>query len=308
MKVRGTFEVLPSAPFGTPEEGTTVLPSGPGQFAGDVFHRSLVKVGHGVLSQYRKDGDALQTSVSVAGTEIRFRDNYADVLVEVAEPGKAYSAAATAIDLLLQHLSVSQRRAFSARPLVLETEDGAPLPIPRSVRMASICQYNVARLKGHIELSATACTLSDDRLQRALSYYEHALMLFDARSRLVDPQSRYQKQLISSALLNLWKAATSIIGDPSRRSDQYQRRYRSIGLPSSFKAKLDELKALRDDYDVAHYSLSAESLEALERKAGFAIGVASEVILQYCDHLRTTIDRGGAHNPAAAPAATQRRR
>jgi hypothetical protein len=58
-----------------------------------------------------------------------------------------------------------------------------------------------------------------------------------------------------------------------------------IGLDSTYKPKIDRLKELRDDYDVAHYSLSDDSLKEVEKSYGEAVNIASDILQQYREYL-----------------------
>jgi hypothetical protein len=91
--------------------------------------------------------------------------------------------------------------------------------------------------------------------------------------------------LVSSAFLNAWKAVTTILGDPSADRD-HQRRHRDIGFGKDFSYdKVKRLTDLRNDYDVAHYSLRTDALEEVKAHYGEAIRIASEVIDQYRQHV-----------------------
>ena len=115
----------------------------------------------------------------------------------------------------------------------------------------------------------------------AARYFQHALWLVDQRGRVTDPYDTNAAMLISSIFLNLWKAASVIVGDPSKDKD-YQKRHRALGLTDDFyNEKIMPLRRLRDDSDVAHYSLRNADLEKLKETIGAAIDVVREVIVAH---------------------------
>lgn len=84
--------------------------------------------------------------------------------------------------------------------------------------------------------------------------------------------------VVSAAFLNLWKAITTIVGDPSSDPD-HQSRYKKFGLSFEFyREKIRRVQELRDDNDVAHHSLDLSRLDTIEREFGEATNVALEVI------------------------------
>jgi hypothetical protein len=91
--------------------------------------------------------------------------------------------------------------------------------------------------------------------------------------------------LIASVFLNLWKAISVIVGDPNEDSD-YQRRYKKLNLDYGFfKTKIEKIRYLRNTCDVAHYSLTEESLKEIEVNFGEADSTVTEVLRRYREYL-----------------------
>ena len=128
-------------------------------------------------------------------------------------------------------------------------------------------------------------TLEDPVLDRALQYYEHAMFLFDRRNQIADLFSSHFRYMISEIFLNMWKAATAFIGDPSVDND-YRSRYRRLGIDREFfETKIEVVRNIRNDYDVAHYRIDEERLAEIERNYGLVKEVAERIIRDYRQYL-----------------------
>ena len=286
MKFEITFEISPSGAFGLPELQKTILPSKPGKYYGDEFHtKTFVRTGYGSLPKYRKEEEAINLSLDFGDTKGSIRDNFIKIILDSDNSSNAYEIATNTLDKFLQHLAVSQKRVFTAKPLIIESENGKIYQVPQYLTISSVTIYDLERLSKDIKECQSLCFLDDERLNKALKYFEHAKILYEKRNEIADPLSRHHRYLISSIFLNLWKSVSTIIGDPSRRKDGYQKRYREIGFDINYKSKIDRLKDLRDDYDVAHYNLSEESIDEVEKSFGEAENITAEILNQYRKHL-----------------------
>jgi hypothetical protein len=144
---------------------------------------------------------------------------------------------------------------------------------------------NLNEVAEALRSAATFTTATDERLDRALHYFERALFLFARRRTLASPLSRHHRTLISAIYLNLWKAVTTIVGDPSRDPD-YQRRYRRFGMDHDFwQDRIERLRSLRNVYDVAHSELTEASSAEIEAAYWEGVSKAAEVIRRYREHL-----------------------
>lgn len=96
----------------------------------------------------------------------------------------------------------------------------------------------------------------------------------------------FDNSLISAVFLNLWKAVSTIVGDPSHDRD-YQKRYKKFGFDYQFfTSKIQLLNKLRNSYDVAHYSLDENLLKEVDANVGEAQNIAAEVLRKYREHIR----------------------
>jgi hypothetical protein len=291
MKFTLTFEISPPGLFGLPEKETTVIPSAPGGWHGDVFHTPsmragrFVKAGHGTLSKYREDSERISAPISLGNIKGHITDNFVFLEVQANNHCDALRFAWEDLTVFLQHLSVNAETLFKAAPLIIETDDGCVYPIPTQMRMGLFKVYNLEKLKENISTAQQFSRLNDARLRKALNYYEHALWLYEHATKLENITSRHYPYLISMVFLNLWKCITAIVGDPARKKDRYLKRYSEIGLKQQDKANIDQLKKLRNDCDVAHYALTQESFKEVQKKFGTGLKTAAEVIRVYREHL-----------------------
>src|SRR5437868_7289863 len=111
MKFTITFQIYPEGVFGVPEEGTTVLLARPGSYPGAPVHTgTLTIVGHGTLSEYRQENQAIALPLHLGNVEGRIQDNFMFLQVEASTYREAYDTVVDVLERFLQHLSVSQRR------------------------------------------------------------------------------------------------------------------------------------------------------------------------------------------------------
>jgi hypothetical protein len=277
-----TIRIEPSAPFGVPQPGTTVVPAAPGTINGPPVHGDTgTVVGHGTLSTYRREDAAITLNLKSNRGVIRLRDNFAFIDVEATDSGTAFRAAASLADRFLQHFTISDGQLFTFSSLILESEDRRLHPIPRLIELGTFTAYNLDTLKAHLEEAATYLEIEDKKLILAIDYLQQALALFLNSRAIADPLYRQHSMLISSAFLNMWKAISTIVGDPSIDSD-YQSRYKALGLDHDFfQTKIEKVRNLRNQYDVAHYSLDISDIDAVEHAFGEATNVALETIRRY---------------------------
>jgi len=294
MKFEIRYKIIPEGVFGVPQEGMTVYPTTGEQIFSDTIHsRSGKKAGYGTLSKYRSEDEKLVNSFSFMDCEFIFNDNFLLIKTVEKQPLEAYAKSLLAINFYIKNLNVNQGRLFSAEPIYIESENGDTFEVPKSTQIASMTTYDLKKLKEDITEIVKYDKLFEPRLIQSLNYFEHALLLFEKRNVIADFVSEHNKIFISSIFLNIWKCVTTIVGDPSRKADKYQKRYREIGLEKDFKKEIDSLKELRDNYDVAHYSLNPNSLNEVEKNYGIAVKIAIKVIKKYREYLD---NNRNAHN------------
>lgn len=286
MRFAVTFLVTPAGFFGVPEDGTTVLPVSvsPRDTYSDAMTNTAAKVGHGTLSVFRGEDEKVEIAFALDGAVAHLEDNYLTMSLESVSPYDAYVRTAAIAEALLANLALDKRQPFMHHAVYICDETGQPYPPPLYTNLMKVTTYNLETLKESINTAVHAARVHDQRLERALHYFEHALILHESRQLVGRPGTAHFQSVMAAILLNLWKAVTTIIGEAGTDRD-HQRRYREYGIDRDFLLnEIQTLKRLRDDFDVAHYTLDARATNELEDKYGEALSTTTEVIKKYREH------------------------
>jgi hypothetical protein len=266
-----------------------VLPT-PAKYESDLYIEAPTgdrfrKVVWGSLSVYRSPESKLNEPLEFGEVKGQVEDNYVTLTVQADDADQARTKLVNSIDRLLQHLALKYNVPLSFNGVSMADENNNWYPI-RSVQMnvVSFRAYNLDELRDEVRQVQAFISLNDERLDRALTYFEHAVWLFEQRSRQGDVRSRHAAQVASSIFLNLWKAITTIVGDPDERD--YQSRYKKLGLDYPFfKDGIDKVTRMRNSLDVAHYHLDPTVIAQVDEAIGEAVVVAREVITRYRESL-----------------------
>ena len=254
------FQLSPPAYFGLPDGEKVVVPATP---AGQEVVTPVIDTwtgriaSHGTLSKYRLPPEAMTMDLRQESLQFTCHDNFATLTVDASGAQSAYNTATTAIDLFTQALTVQFGDRFTSEYLGIEDEHGTPLRIARpfQVSLGTTAFYNLHELRDRLT-TAFGWTLSaDPKSRKALLYFEHACILKDVAATLppMGPHAGFTQAL---AFLQLFKALVTIVGEPGKDRD-YQSRFVSLGLPASFyEERVKPLYLIRNDEDVAHYSLA----------------------------------------------------
>jgi hypothetical protein len=286
-------EITPPSPFGLPDGDVLVFPAPGGQFVGPTVHsRAGVKFSHGTLPVYRSLESKLHTVSSPGDVRLTFSDNGLEVQFEAGDRSTALDAGLAIVDQFLQRLALEHGRHFKARPLFLEDEQQNLVPLPITLFGGTVTVFDLKELRGQIETAAVHLFVEDERLRKALDYYEHALFLSSSAPDPdgFSPSNRTAGHLLAAAFLFLWKALSVVVGDPSIDND-YQSRYRDLGLDHKFFADtIEGIRRRRNDDDVAHYRLDDEGLEAVKQEFNVAKVAVRDVIKAYLARLANAKD------------------
>jgi hypothetical protein len=292
------FQIAPPAVFGLPDGTTTVIPGSaePRQFAGPTLDtRTGLFVAHGTLSEYRKPHEALAVpSLELGPCSAKLRDNFLDLTVEAADARQATKVVLPHVDSLLQGMSVLFGQLFSASLLLVEDEAGEPQDIRLSLRRLELFKatvYNIDELASKFETAATWAKYGDDATRKALFYSEHAALLSQFADTLPSdsPHAAFSHAM---AFLQLFKALTTLLGDPSVDRD-YQSRFRRLGLPPDYwNHRAKPLYKVRNDDDVAHYSREMPDAQTFREQYGAAMSVFREALEAHIRLLRASGSEG----------------
>mgnify|MGYP000924420401 CR=1 FL=1 len=282
------FRVGPPGVFGLPDGSRIVVDSETGQEGtGPVIDtRSGTVVSYGQLPRYRTADEALALECSLGPGILSVSDNLFRLTLDAESRREAVERGTALLDQLVRMLSVERGGLYPYETLQVESETGEleVAPDPRQLIRGEVTIYSIGGLKEQILSAAAVGVLDDETLSVALVYHEHAHWLFSLRLRLpmLSPHFGY---VITSAYLHLWKTITTILGDPSKDRD-YQRRFVEYGLPKDFWAsRVKPLQDVRNNYDVAHYSLDPEAIRSVEKSFGQAHAVCKTVVHAYTQYL-----------------------
>jgi hypothetical protein len=127
--------------------------------------------------------------------------------------------------------------------------------------------------------------LVDERLDKSLAYYSHALLLVRVLDSSPSLRGNHRFLLCADILLHAHKAMSAIVGDPSTDKD-YQSRYKAIGVKAETWSRIEGIRQeVRNALDVAHYRPDWEAMKQLPNHVKPAEAVASDVIGEYMDWL-----------------------
>ena len=140
--------------------------------------------------------------------------------------------------------------------------------------------YSTREVQQRLEVAFQWATRVDERGRKALLYFEHGCLLSEFAQTL--PMfSAHAGFSWALAFLQLYKALATILGEPGTDRD-YQSRAGRLGLPSDFWAtRVKELYNVRNDEDVAHYSLNVPDHGAMINRFGQAGGAFRDVFAAY---------------------------
>lgn len=283
---RFLFRIGPPGFFGLPDSDKVVVPAKPEgrQVVGPVLDtRTGQLVSHGTLSEFRPPDQALKTSLTSQELSLSFNDNFLEVIANAENVQLAADRALSYVDLLTQALTSMYGGLFSASLLSAEDSNGVPQPVqagPKAIQLFQAIFFNIDELRERVATAALWATVADAAAKKALFYFEHACLVKEFSDTL-PPTSHHSAFSMALAFLQLFKALTAIIGDPSSDRD-YQSRFRRLGLARDFwEAKVRPLYDVRNEEDVAHYSHEFPDPHAFRAKYVEAISVFREAFMAY---------------------------
>ncbi len=198
----------------------------------------------------------VQVNVSGSGFRCTFSDNFMVLETDADSAQAAYDACSLVADNLMQALSVLHGNRFSAVWTSIESADGVRQLIKKldAIPVLQATIFNTQALQDRIAIAVRWADISDQRLKKAFLYFEHACLLREFAQSL-QPYGAHAAFSNAMAFLQLFKALTAIVGEPGTDLD-YQRRAKELGLGSDFwRERVKPLYLVRNDDDVAHYSL-----------------------------------------------------
>jgi hypothetical protein len=281
------FKLSPPAVFGLPDGDKVVIPTTKAgehrKLVGPTLDvRSRVLVSHGTLPQYRGDPEAVHVDLVAGALRLVANDNFVRVFADTANANEAYAAAMELVELVCQGMAAQVGVRFSAEHLSVQDANGTPQGVerPGALKFLNAAIYNTSELQKRLETAFAWAARIDDRGRKALLYLEHGCLLSEFADTLpiFSPHASFSWAL---AFLQLYKALTTLLGEPGTDRD-YQSRAGRLGLPSDFWLKrVKELYEVRNDEDVAHYSLKDPHPGAMQNRFGQAAAVFKDAFAAY---------------------------
>ncbi len=303
MRFEARLVLSPAWPFGVQDGDATVVPSGDSgvTVTGAIIDTRMGTVaGHGTTSSFRADSESINLEGEVDGLHLSISDNFVTISGDAKDLVTAFAVIQSATSRVLQHLSVSHGTRFTAELLGLMDQHGDKIRTPTVINMLNARVYNLQQMKDHLEEAIRYSPLSDARLVAALQYYDAGLQVPSLAPRELGPRPAVlPTPLAVVEFLSYWKSVTTIMGDPSRRRDRAQSRYKALGFDEDAKLVFDELKEIRDASDVAHYSLDSEAIDSVRASLGKARAFARRLISGYREYLTAQTACSAGHQADA---------
>lgn len=291
-------KLKPPAIFGLPDGDMVVVPIGPdGQtnITGPNLDTLTGKIaGYGTLSEFRKPDHAVDVGFSGATISLNVRDNFVSVQLHSDSAQEALERASEFLDRFCQCISVQVGQRVFASLESLEDGQGKlhHAYIRRTVPLFSAAVYNLKQLQTQLQSSFHWASVLDERAGKALFYFEHAHLLYEF-SKNLPVHSPHAAFSLGTAFLQMFKGLVTVVGEPGVDSD-HQRRAKRLGLGADFWAtRVQPLCKIRNDDDVAHYSLKSPDLAAAHRQFAEAGGTFREAFAAYVCFLRDGEEAGG---------------
>ena len=295
---KALFRLSPPSAFGLPDRDKLVVPMSPApaDISGPMIDtRTGLQVAHGTLSKYRKEAAAINLKFGLSGMAATLRDNFLTVELRGTNPQLAAENAYASVRKFLQALSLLEKNRFEATLLSFDDANGKAQQVHLELRKLTsldISIYNTQELAEKVKAAAAWAEMKDQASEKALFYYEHASLLYEF-SRTLPFRSPHATLSRAMAFLQLFKALTSLIGDPSSDKD-YQSRAKKIGLaPDFWKDKAKPLYEIRNDSDVAHYSKSMPEPHAFLEAYEQAVEVFTEALRAHIAYLERQVGKVG---------------
>ncbi|MBP9096785.1 MAG: hypothetical protein KBG21_09270 [Ignavibacteria bacterium] len=296
-KYKTTFEIKPSCWFGLPEENTLVIPTNT-KF--EIYHSPFSKFYRPIsLSQFRKVTERILKNFVLDNMAVKLDDNFIEFTFTAQNSEIASTKVKETLTKFLKILQVNVGSSFfyyinreilednRVIEFIYKDETGSSL-----VEGFSLVGYDLEKTNIDLDVSLKEFMIQDSKILRFCDYYDRATFLesfFLKEDYIIE--YRYSKFLRTEIFLNYFKAITVIVGDQSVDSD-YQSRYKKFGLDYTFfRDELEPLRVIRNNADIAHYSMSdSKRIEAEIAKKSVDVKLtAVKVYKSYVDFLMSNI-------------------
>lgn len=284
---RITFEIQPSGWFGLPDGNNIVMPSA--EFKIHISPETN-RVRMITLSKFRSESEIIKLEGNYNDIKIEIIDNHIIFFLSEVNPEKAYFKSVDILITLLKVLQINSKRGFLRYQRLEIVENNKQIYFPQEtgkLNNFNLIVYNIEKLKSALFESFKQINYLDEKIKRFLEYYDRGTFLMSLLGNDELNSIRYQNYLNSEIFINFYKAISVILGDPSIDKD-YQSRYKSFGFDLNFFTnELEPLRTIRNNFDVAHYTLQDDNKlqEEVNKNISKIMNTSIQVYCKYLKHI-----------------------
>lgn len=166
--------------------------------------------------------------------------------------------------------------------------DGIASPVPRARIDFVFDVIDIDKLIQSVHSAFEDSQLQDPRLEKSAQYYSSGKIIYDltVNDRGCQFNHHFASHQILASHLLFFKSCTAIVGDPATEK-RFQSAYRDRGISRDTFSRILEIKLQRDKEDVAHSSEIRLDRGRSMEMAKHAREVASAVLIEYIQYLRS---------------------
>jgi hypothetical protein len=292
MRFTAILRLHPESVFGLPDHKRIVVPaavdSSPREIRFPAIDpHTLREVGHGTMSEFRKDTDAVTMDLKLRGCDASLRDNFLTITVEAKDTQDARLKIRHTVTSFLRRLEILQNVPLHYYRVKMTSDDGA-LDVDAERAEFGVTAYNTAELAEFVRSASDMLTVDDTTFEQGLFYFEHALLLTQRLTDLTNRFNEHSELVLSEAFLHFWKSATIILGDTTRQSTaEISKRSAALGLDSGFyDREVKPLSRIRNDSDVAHSTPDPSKIKLAGKNLGTVQELARKALKAYASYRR----------------------
>ena len=223
------FKIEPAGDFGLPDNDTIVVKAVEGMqtYTAAIDRVTGNVVAHSTVPRYRDEAEAVQLNWQIETMQLRLHDNFLTVSIEETDYATSEKTVLGAVDRFIQLLSFN-RESYSRAEFIQATERTGdqyrPARQPRKIPLGKIQFYNLHAFTESLSWAFQACPLTATaELAKALDYFNHAQFLMKVRDDLPPGYLRAHGYLAADIFSNFYKAASVLVGDPTKDKDWQSR-------------------------------------------------------------------------------------
>lgn len=285
VQFTSVYEIYPSHAFGRPDGEKAVVPAGIevkgpciDTFAGEIL-------GGETLSLYRVE--PLRWEGTLSKSTVRVEDNICFITTECDSHEEAFQRSEDTVSRLLMLQALQMGIYFSCQfKYMINDSDQKKVASSKDMIALRTAIYSLEDMARYLQFTEDIFNLVDDRAVKSISYFSHALYIFQQNSDTHRRSGVHGFMMDCETILAACKAISCIIGDPTVKSDNYQTRYREYNICNAdFEEYEGVRKNIRNNLDIAHYRPDWEAVPLVQKAVGPTVKLAQRIIHQYTQYL-----------------------